>query len=193
MFNFFIISGSSLCCVLKALRKAFWRAYISIIAFCWLLDSFADKIKMHRKQWVFSTVYLKDLKIRRVPEFLLYVYVFCIFLTCLVTYLTRKKIEHLAPCHRIDLIRINVIAQKRSDLMQNWKLLLMIFILFLWLLQILSLFSQKCWFFFFRMVKFSLGIWHRAPDCDGNSLLFATWTSNSSWIGVFLCPVGVRS
>lgn len=58
--------------------------------------------------------------------------------------LTRKKIEHLAPCHRIDLIRINVIAQKRSDLMQNWKLLLMIFILFLWLLQILSLFSQKC-------------------------------------------------
>lgn len=94
MFNFFIISGSSLCCVLKALRKAFWRAYISIIAFCWLLDSFADKIKMHRKQWVFSTVYLKDLKIRRVPEFLLYVYVFCIF--WLVWWLNKK--EDRASC-----------------------------------------------------------------------------------------------
>lgn len=148
MFNCFIISGSSLCCVLKALRKAFWRAYISIIAFCWLLDSFADKIKMHRKQWFFSTVYLKDLKIRRVPEFLLYVCVLH-FLTCLVTYLTRKKIEHLAPCHRIDLIRINVVAQKRSDLMQNWKLLLMIFILFFVVAANIKFVQSKMLIFFF--------------------------------------------
>lgn len=49
--------------------------------------------------------------------------------------------------------------------------------------------SKMLGFFFFRMVKFSLGIWHHAPDCDGNSLLFDTWTSNSSWIGVFLCPL----
>lgn len=148
MFNCFIISGSSLCCVLKALCKAFWRACISIIAFCWLLDSFADKIKMHRKQWFFSTVYLKDLKIRRVPEFLLYVCVLH-FLTCLVTYLTRKKIEHLAPCHRIDLIRINVVAQKRSDLMQNWKLLLMIFILFFVVAANIKFVQSKMLIFFF--------------------------------------------
>ena len=54
--------------------------------------------------------------------------------------------------------------------------------------------SKMLGFFFFRMVKFSLGIWHHAPDCDGN-FLFSLIPEHqiAHELGCFSAPCGDAS